>query len=334
MPRLTKLDDVLFPVEEHPVFVSLSNNGGERRLAVPGKKAIVNGDTHRVLGIVSRSYRLVTNREALKMAHQCCRTVFPETEAGEWEANATDAPATAGCCHIDLVHNSTALDFSVVPAAERPDVFGPFIRVTNSYNGLRALGFDIGFHRKICKNGMIVPDTIIRFKFTHLRRDIGETIQFQIAEDRLAKLKTVFSDTLAGLRQCVVPRPRFDPLVRGVLHLWQPQTVKPETREADDWATLDGHLAEMNTRYADELGENAYAAFNSITEFASHPPESRCVHRDRHSLQRLAGSWMASFSTECRKPGFALDGYLDELAKAKPAPGQTPRTSPSAAGAN
>ncbi len=31
MPRLTKLDDVLFPVEEHPVFVSLAENGDERR---------------------------------------------------------------------------------------------------------------------------------------------------------------------------------------------------------------------------------------------------------------------------------------------------------------
>jgi hypothetical protein len=25
------------------------------------------------------------------------------------------------------------------------------------------------------------------------------------------------------------------------------------------------------------LGDNAYAAFNAITEFASHPPVNRCV---------------------------------------------------------
>ena len=72
---------------------------------------------------------------------------------------------------LDLVHNSTALDFTFVAAHQRSELFDPFIRVTNSYNGLRALGFDIGFYRKICKNGMIVPDTVIRFKFTHLRRD-------------------------------------------------------------------------------------------------------------------------------------------------------------------
>jgi len=73
----------------------------------------------------------------------------------------------AGYCHIDLIHNSAALDFTFVPPHQRPEAFGPFIRVTNSYNSLRALAFDIGFYRKVCKNGLIIPDTIIRFKFNN-----------------------------------------------------------------------------------------------------------------------------------------------------------------------
>ena len=54
MPRLTQIDDVLFPVEEYPVFVSVRTESGERRLSVPDKKAIVNTKTNRVLGVVSR----------------------------------------------------------------------------------------------------------------------------------------------------------------------------------------------------------------------------------------------------------------------------------------
>ena len=53
---------------------------------------------------------------------------------------------------------------------------------------------------------------------------------------------------------------------------------------------LTDHLGDMEARYSGKLGENGYAAFNAITEFASHPPANRCIHRDRHSLQRLAGS--------------------------------------------
>lgn len=178
-------------------------------------QVIVNSKTEDVLGVVSRSYRLVTNREALEMAAQCCRAVFPETKASEWEVKAADAPATAGYCHIDLVHNSTALDFSFVAATDRPEAFGPFIRVTNSYNGLRALAFDIGYYRKVCRNGLILPGSIIRFKFVHSRRGIGETVNFDIAHDRLAKLKADLGDLFGTLRECKMPRADFGALVRG-----------------------------------------------------------------------------------------------------------------------
>jgi hypothetical protein len=74
-------------------------------------------------------------------------------------------------------------------------------------------------------------------------------------------------------------------------------------------------LGEMSNRYAGELGANAYAVFNAVTEFASHPPENRCVHRDRHSLQRLAGTWLTSFNSACRKPNFSITSHLEQLVK-------------------
>lgn len=315
MPRLTQLDDVLFPVEEHPVFVSMKTDSGERRLPVPEKKAIVNCESTRVLGVVSRGYRLVSNREALDLAYQCCRTVFPETNPAEWEVRATDGPATGGHCFIDLVHNSTTLDFTFVPAKDRPDAFGPFIRVTNSYNGLRALAFDIGFFRKVCKNGMILPESVIRFKFTHLQRDIGETIKFEIAHEKLTKLRASFGEYLRVLRDYNVDRAAFEPLVFGILLVRKPKNATPGSREAEDWVALEGHLKGMCDRYAHELGENAYAVFNAVTEFASHPPRNRCLHRERHSFQRLAGVWLNDFSRQCREPGFMIAEYLKELGK-------------------
>jgi hypothetical protein len=71
-------------------------------------------------------------------------------------------------------------------------------------------------------------------------------------------------------------------------------------------------LSELSDRYAREVGENAYAVFNAITEFASHPPANRCVHRERNSFQRLAGSWLNNFSTQCRQSGFTIANYLEE----------------------
>jgi hypothetical protein len=312
MPRLSDLNDVLFPVEEHPVFVSIPGPAGERRIEVPYKKAIVHGKVHRVLGIVSRGYRLVTNREALDWAHRCCRTVFPETKPGEWEVTVADAPGTGSHCFIDLTHNSTALDFQCVPAQNRPEVYGPFIRVTNSYNGARALGFDVGFYRKVCSNGLILPESIIRFKFTHLPRDIGETIQFDIAQDLLAGFRTKFNGLLGHLHACAVPRAWFESFLFAILSPSVHDEPAPGSRKSEDLDKLLAHLGKLSDRYVEELGENAYAVFNAVTDFASRPPANRFVGRERHSLQRLAGSWLSEFSQECQKPGFDLGVYLDE----------------------
>ena len=194
-------------------------------------------------------------------------------------------------------------------------MFGPFIRVTNSYNGLRALGFDVGFYRKVCKNGMIVPDTIVRFNFTHMQREIGETIQFLIARDRLEKFKTTFADSLVNLRTCAVPRTNFEPVVCSVLCLHPPEPMKPGGPHESDWQTLHSQITEMCNRYASELGETAYAIFNVVTELASRPPANRCLHRDRNSLQRLAGSWLKSFNDAYRRPDFSLGNHLEQLAK-------------------
>jgi len=235
--------------------VGVPTKSGERRLSVPDKKAIVNTKTNRVLGVVSRGYRLVTNHQALDWAYQCCQTVFPETKPGEWEVKSSDAPGTGGHCFIDIVHNSTALDFEFVSAENRPDVFGPFIRVTNSYNGLRALAFDIGFFRKVCKNGMIVPESIIRFKFTHSEKDIGKTINFEVSKERLSKIKTSFNDYFKALRDCEVTRPEFVPLLCGVLKIRKPNKMKPQSPIANDWEALSQGIGALYSRNTEELGK-------------------------------------------------------------------------------
>lgn len=330
MARLSKMEEIDFPVKEQPVYVITSNGSSEQRIFVRDKKALVNDNTQRVLGIVSKSYRLVSNAEAMDMAYQCCQAVFPETSSIEWEINHVDAPSTAGYCHIDLVHKTSALEFCDVPADQKPDIFGPFIRVTNSFNGLRALGFDIGFYRKVCKNGLILPQTIIRFKFSHSRQEIGQTLQFLVEKDRLSQFKNVFTQSMAALRTCDVDRLQFDRLVLAVLQLSPPKQAKgkglssiesEDCKESNEvhpeWQVLQEHLSEMNNRYVDELGSNAYAAFNAVTEFASRPLINRCVHRDRHSMQRLAGSWLAGFNAACGKPGFSINGHLQEMEHAQ-----------------
>jgi hypothetical protein len=259
--RLSQLADVLFQVEERPVFAVFRDASGERRLPAPDKKAIVNVATQRVLGIVGRGYRLVSNREALEWAHQCCRSVFPETSDVEWEVSATDAPSTGAYCRIDLVHRTARLDFGDVRAGARPEAFGPFIRVTNSYNTLRALAFDIGFYRKVCRNGLIAPETIVQFKFAHQRRNLGTNIRFEVGRERLADLQGKLSAQFAVLKACRIPRRAFAPVVRAALMIRPLKGTRPGAREAEEWRSLDHHINALAICRTAEMACRAAAAF-------------------------------------------------------------------------
>ena len=312
MPRITTLDTILFPVEERPVFVAIQTKAGQKYLRVPNRKAIVNEINGRILGVVSKEYRVVTNSEALDLAYECCRMVFPEHKAGEWRVSTVDAPYSAGHCFIDMTHNSASLDFRDVDPESRPDAYGPFIRVTNSYNGMRALRFDIGFYRKICENGLILPESAIRFKFNHLQREIGKAIKLDIMQEKLMKMRKSFGENMKALREYPIDRSEFEPLMRSVLLIRKPNHAKPKNWEVEkNWNALQLHIKKMCDAYATELGENAYAVFNAITDFASHPPDNRCVYRERHSFQRLAGSWLVDFSRDCTNPGFDLKKYIE-----------------------
>lgn len=91
-----------------------------------------------------------------------------------------------------------------------------------------------------------------------------------------------------------------------------PEGLEPDSREAENWGTLSKHVSRPCVRYAGELGQNTYAVFNVIADFASHRFATRFVCRERHSLQRRAGAWLSTFVRQCRVSDFSLATYLEE----------------------
>src|SRR3954465_376921 len=144
-------------------------------------------------------------------------TLLALDRAGSSQRSLQWVVAVRSDCRIDLVHRTAALDFGDVRPGQRPEAFGPFIRVTNSYNASRALAFDIGFYRKVCRNGLIAQDTIVQFKFAHQQRNFGTGIRFEVARERLQKLQAKLSEQLAALKKCRVPHRAFAPMVRTIL---------------------------------------------------------------------------------------------------------------------
>ena len=320
MPRITTPEELFFPVATHPVYTRPIDSGLESEIPISNRLAVVNVWSKEVLGVVGRDYRLVTNHEACTYARKCARAVFPNTVEDEWEIFSADAPQSRIYCHIDLRHMTGNLDFGYLMVGTReevPDTYGPYIRVTNSYNGQRALRFSIGCYRKVCENGLTAPGDIISFSFAHTRDNIQSEIDFVVDHERVQKMQQEFTAAFDVLRRYKLDRKHGKELVQAVLAIRMPINAQEEEKVElnafqRDWFRLDGYIDSLYTRYADRLGDNAYAALQAATELASHPIENLCLRKDKHALQRLAGEWLVDFKRQCEKTEFELSDYLKQ----------------------
>ena len=86
--------DLLFDVDQAPVEAVVGSDGNTRRIAIPGKKALVNQITGHVLGVVSLDYRVVTNQEEVNLAREDCGQAFLGLSLVEWETGHAAAPRT------------------------------------------------------------------------------------------------------------------------------------------------------------------------------------------------------------------------------------------------
>jgi hypothetical protein len=304
MKRETSVQNLLFDVDQVPVEAVVGSNGSTRRISIPGKKALVNKLTGLVLGVVSRDYRVVTNQEAVNLARDVCEKAFPGLSSVEWEAKRASAPRTMSYAFIDLMHKTHVLNYWD-SEIKKDDPFTPFLRVTNSFNGARALRFDIGFMRKHCSNGVIFEEEVATIKASHSKEALAQ-LKIEITSRSLPQMWDEFSKFLTTVRSFTMNSDQSTLALKTVLHLPDPKPDdKPARKEA-----LEALAADFSARlsgYRQELGENAYAVFNTLTDIAARPPELPCFQQTRDTIERRSGRWLKDLARESRAPAFDLE---------------------------
>jgi hypothetical protein len=188
------------------------------------------------------------------------------------------------------------------------DPYTPFLRVTNSLNGARALRFDIGFMRKHCSNGVIFEEEVATIKASHSKEALAQ-LQIEITGRSLPQMWDEFSKFLTTVRSFTMNSDQSTLALKTVLHLPNPKPDdKPARKEA-----LDALAADFSARlsgYRQELGENAYAVFNTLTDIAARPPELPCFQQTRDTIERRSGRWLKDLARESRAPAFDLEGWI------------------------
>lgn len=269
--------DWFFPIEEAPVFATVTRHGKACDVTVPHRKALVAADTGDIVGIVGAGYKVFTNQQAVTLCHKFCLEAFPDTTPAEWTFVEAHGPGTRSWAAMDIHHRAHTMN--LWDNGGHSEIFTPFVRITNSYNGSRALRIDVGFLRKHCSNGVIFEQEAATLTVPHTRQ---------------------------GIHSLKVARP-----FAGMAALSE------EFRET----RLSG--------YFEEIGENAYAAFNTMTDIASRPPQSPRFRRDRPTLERRAGAWLRDFRIAASQSGFSVASHLDSLSKSA-VPRQVPSFSANA----
>jgi len=215
-------------------------------------------------------------------------------------------PERPNFCRIDLIHKGYEVNVF------RQEVYLPFLRLTNSYNASRALRFDIGYCRKLCLNGVIFESEVIEFRFPHSRVRIPETLDFKLGKERMETVRKEFGARAERLVSHELDASVAVPLFFKALELPLPKSPDDLIARGEElFEPLKLDAEARVQKYAEEMGANAYALFNAVTDFASRPPALRDFRRSQHSMQTQAGRWLREFDGLLQKdPKPNLPEYL------------------------
>jgi hypothetical protein len=309
--RMTDLSRVVFPVELRDVFVDVTPaNSAERELRrYVGHKAVVDRRSGRPISVVSNDYRIITHEQAIAYGKQCAETLFEKVDPKGLTIFNVIAPTTGSHCYIDLLHR----EYEVKLWGR--DVYIPFMRIANSYDRTRSLRFLIGFCRAICTNGVIFASEAIEFKFAHTQEQSND-IRFDIKKNQMKDLEAKFVGYMDGVKGLAVPKAHaFPTFCRGMELTFDigSDNKKRRSHETDRLKAFRKRVSPIIVNYFDEMGDNAYALFNAMTDFASNTPEDdKQEALYVHSRQRKAGAWLQEITDLAVKPDFRWETYLKD----------------------
>lgn len=289
-----------FEVRLEPIYMK-GKEGSDIELG--SHFAVHDVERSKVLSVVTRNYRLITNEEACERGRQVFREVFGLIDMDEMQCFNIVMPRTRSFCHIDLIHKNSDFD------AWKNDSWTPFLRITNSYNRTKLLKFELGFCRWICKNGLIMGSKSVELSYTHSKNEREKIERFAENIGDIKQLEARFIENLVQLKRYHVPKGLMFPLLLKVFDIKLPDPEKGANGYKRITA-IKRHTEKLVNQYFSELGENAYSALNVLTDFATRPVGFISPASQVNSLQAQSSSWMEDFIHQIESRSFTFEKYL------------------------
>jgi hypothetical protein len=307
-----RFEDVLFDVElQKLIAVSLSSNSQNSiGKEIPQYKLVCKKESGQVISIVSNNYRLIPNKEALKMGTDVFKQLLPFVDEKEFIPFRIVAPKSLASVHIDLIHKD--VNFNVW----EQETWLPFLRITNSYNRTYALSFEVGFVKKLCSNGVLFNKKTMKLKYTH---DKNREIRLLSDAQEILKVSNIFESQCHRLRKYSLSRNDMFPLLCRILkiNLDVPHKKKILSK-AMNLEKLNEIVLKQTAEYENLNGLNAYTAFNVATDIVSHNDQYKVIPGYYFNVRTFFARptvWMEDFSERIVQHDFNFEKYLETTMK-------------------
>jgi len=298
------INNAFYGVKEEKLYYEGRNH---KMKTVSGSKALIDVAEDKKIAIVSDRYRLISNREAYRLADKIVRGVFEGKTLNDFICFNIYMPSTKASCRIDLIlpHNYYN------PFGDMVEDWTPFVRISNSYNGTLCLKYEIGFCRWICKNGVIFDQKGLTISFTHTEILHINTFDYLIKRARLeigeiGDVWNEFQKKLNALKNTTLPRSSALPMFCKVFNI---QCKDFSDRQKDLYGCRASQIMNASKEYFNDMGNNAYALFNVLTDYASFPAGPNAPG-NVHGYQKKIGQWADAFIAASKRPDFSLAKYI------------------------
>lgn len=307
--------EAFFPIAERPAFWM---NPDGKNYYIPGQKVLVDAERNRPLSVVSQNYKVITNERAYQMADVIVQGVFNGRTLGDFQCYNLMMPSTRSFCRMDfIIPNSGFSAFG-----KSTESYTPFVRISNSYNRMLVLRYEIGFCRWICLNGCIFGAKSYTATFVHSLQKKQRTIEEAIAEARrtigsIDKIWEIIEKKLTTLSSIPV---RFElalPVFCEVFGIPDIDRKDVSSSLAQKCAARAERFLEQAKSYYAEHGPTAYALFNALTDYASFPEGQESGSSTLvHGYQRKVGNWADELTQLAHQTGFQFESTISDEAKA------------------
>ena len=162
--------------------------------------------------------------------------------------------------------------------------------------------------RKHCSNGVIFEEEVATIKASHSKEALAQ-LKIEITSRSLPQMWDEFSKFLTSVRSIRMTTDQSTLALNTVLRLPQ---AKPEHKKAraEGLQALSLDLSTRLTGYQKELGPNAYAVFNTLTDIAARPPENAYFQKDRGTIEKRSGRWLKELARQHQTTGFDLNAWI------------------------